>query len=402
MKRNKLLSFFIFALLVIFPSSSFADNQDKVIALDDNVESYLIGDEKSGNIYYEKDADQPHSMASLSKLMTYLLTKEAIDEGKISLDDKVKISEKAAEFNSWEYSALGLKEGQVFTIKELLQGLMVVSGNDCAYQLAVTVDDSEAEFARNMNMKASKLGLSSQVYYNASGVQTEDGKENSSSAKDLFKLSRYIIKKYPEILEYSKVRKIVDPDHDINVASTIPLVGDIPGVDGLKTGTTDDAGACLISTVNMKEIDSKDNFRTIGVVMGADQKSTRNSVMSDLIYYVSRYYDSKSILDKNVAVDSIKTSTVSQGYIDLYPAKDLDIILKDGQNPSVKYNIKDDVKAPIKKGQELGEAIVTYGDEEYKVSLVSHVDLDEASLFSRIIRASQDAANFLLKLVIAR
>lgn len=402
MKRNKLLSFFIFALLVIFPSSSFADNQDKVIALDDNVESYLIGDEKSGNIYYEKDADQSHSMASLSKLMTYLLTKEAIDEGKISLDDKVKISEKAAEFNSWEYSALGLKEGQVFTIKELLQGLMVVSGNDCAYQLAVTVDDSEAEFARNMNMKASKLGLSSQVYYNASGVQTEDGKENSSSAKDLFKLSRYIIKKYPEILEYSKVRKIVDPDHDINVASTIPLVGEIPGVDGLKTGTTDDAGACLISTVNMKEIDSKDNFRTIGVVMGADQKSTRNSVMSDLIYYVSRYYDSKSILDKNVAVDSIKTSTVSQGYIDLYPAKDLDIILKDGQNPSVKYNIKDDVKAPIKKGQELGEAIVTYGDEEYKVSLVSHVDLDEASLFSRIIRASQDAANFLLKLVIAR
>ena len=122
----------------------------------------------------------------------------------------------------------------------------------------------------------------------------------------------------------------------------------------------------------------------------------------DRIYYVSRYYDSKSILDKNVAVDSIKTSTVSQGYIDLYPAKDLDIILKDGQNPSVKYNIKDDVKAPIKKGQELGEAIVTYGDEEYKVNLVSHVDLDEASLFSRIIRASQDAANFLLKLVIAR
>lgn len=341
-------------------------------------------------------------MASLSKLMTYLLTKEAIDEGKISLDDKVTVSKEAAEFNSWEYSALGLKEGQIFTVEELLQGLMVVSGNDCAYQLAVTVDDSEAEFARSMNMKASKLGLDSQVYYNASGVQTEEGQENSSSAKDLFKLSQYIIKKYPEILEYAKVREIVDPKHDIKLASTIPLVGEIPGVDGLKTGTTDDAGACLISTVNMKEIDSKDDFRTIGVIMGADQKDTRNSVMSDLIYYVSRYYDSKSVLDKNVAVDSIKINTASQGYIDIYPAEDVNIILKDGQNPSIKYNIKDDIKAPINKGQELGQAIVTYGDDEYKVALVSNTDLKEASLFSRIIRTGQDAANFLLKLVIAR
>lgn len=402
MKQNKLLSFVIFVILVIFPSTSFAANQNKIIGLDDNVESYLIGDEKTDDIYYEKNVDKPHPMASLSKLMTYLLTKEAIDEGKISLDDKVTVSKEAAEFNSWEYSALGLKEGQVFTVEELLQGLMVVSGNDCAYQLAVTVDDSEAEFARSMNMKASKLGLDSQVYYNASGVQTEEGQENSSSAKDLFKLSQYIIKKYPEILEYAKVREIVDPKHDIKVASTIPLVGEIPGVDGLKTGTTDDAGACLISTVNMKEIDSKDDFRTIGVIMGADQKDTRNSVMSDLIYYVSRYYDSKSVLDKNVAVDSIKINTASQGYIDIYPAEDVNIILKDGQNPSIKYNIKDDIKAPINKGQELGQAIVTYGDDEYKVALVSNTDLKEASLFSRIIRTGQDAANFLLKLVIAR
>lgn len=198
------------------------------------------------------------------------------------------------------------------------------------------------------------------------------------------------------------MREIVDPKHDIKVASTIPLVGEIPGVDGLKTGTTDDAGACLISTVNMKEIDSKDDFRTIGVIMGADQKDTRNSVMSDLIYYVSRYYDSKSVLDKNVAVDSIKINTASQGYIDIYPAEDVNIILKDGQNPSIKYNIKDDIKAPINKGQELGQAIVTYGDDEYKVALVSNTDLKEASLFSRIIRTGQDAANFLLKLVIAR
>ena len=389
-------------LFIMLPKSSFAAKKSQIVGLDDNVESYIIGNERTGDIYYEKNADRTAPMASLSKLMTYLITKEAIDDGKISLDTEVKVSEEAEKFNSWEYSALGLKEGETFTVEELLEGLMVVSGNDCAYQLAVTVDDSEAEFARAMNMRASELGLDSQIYYNASGVQTEDEQENSSSAKDLFSLTQYIIKKYPEILEYSKVHEIVDPRRDIDVESTVPLIGDVPGVDGLKTGTTDDAGACLISTVDMKEIDSNDKFRVIGVVMGADQKDTRNSVMSDLIYYVSRYYDFESVLDKNVAVDSIKTNTANQGYVDIYPSEDINIIVKDGQNPSIKYNIKDDIRAPIKKGEELGEATVTYENKKYSVPLISNVDLKEASLFSRIVRTSQEAANFLLKVIIAR
>ena len=193
MKKNKILSVFLLALIIILPSNSYAANKTRVVGLDENVESYIIGNEKSGEIYYEKNADNSYPMASLSKMMTYLLTKEAIDEGKISLDTKVEISEGAAKFNSWEYSALGVNEGDVFTVEELLEGLIVVSGNDCAYQLALTVDDSEAKFARNMNMKASKLGLDSQVYYNASGVETDQGQENSSSAKDLFKLTQYII-----------------------------------------------------------------------------------------------------------------------------------------------------------------------------------------------------------------
>jgi len=251
-------------------------------------------------------------------------------------------------------------------------------------------------------MKASELGLNSQIYYNASGVDTEDGQENSSSARDLFKLTQHIIEKYPEILEYGSVREIVDPRRNINVESTVPLIGEIDGVDGLKTGTTDQAGACLISTTDMKKLDSKDDFRTIGVVMGADQKDTRNSVMSDLIYYVSRYYNLESVLDQNVAVDSIKTNTATQGYVDVFPSKNVNIIIEDGKKASVKYDLKDKIKAPLKAGEVLGEAYVTYEDEEYKVPLVSKNDLKEASLFAKIIRSSEDAADFLLKVLIAR
>lgn len=402
MKNKKIIPILLSILFFLNPLKVFAANQSKIVGLDDNVKAYIIGNEKTGEIYYEKNSDQSYPMASLSKLMTYLLVKEEIDAGNISLDDQVEVDPEASKFNSWEYSALGLKEGEIFTIRELLEGLMVASGNDCAYQLAITVADSEAEFARNMTMKASELGLKSQIYYNASGVETENGDENSSSASDLLKLAQHIIKKYPEILEYGQIREIVDPRREIDVKSTVPLIGEVDGVDGLKTGTTDKAGACLISTVDMKKLDEKDNFRTIAVVMGADQKDTRNSVMKDLIYYVSRYYDSKNVLDTNVAVKSIKTNTVSQGYVDIFPSKNINIIIKDGKNPTIKYNIKDDVKAPINAGEVLGKATVEYDDKQFDIDLVSKSKYKEASKFSKIFRTSQDFADFLVKLLIAR
>ncbi|WP_073997531.1 D-alanyl-D-alanine carboxypeptidase family protein [Anaerococcus urinomassiliensis] len=402
MRKNKISSIIIVLLIFLFPINALAANQSQVVGLDDNVRAYIIGNAENGDIYYEKNSSTPYPMASLSKLMTYLIVKEKIDEGKLSLNQEVTVDKEAAKFHSWEYSYLGLDEGEVYTIEELLQGLMVVSGNDCAYQLAITVSDSESEFARLMNMKSGELGLDSQVYYNASGVQTESGNQNSSSAKDLYVLSKYIIDKYPEVLEYSKVRKIEDKRRDIDVDSTIPLVGEIPGVDGLKTGSTEEAGYCLVSTVDMKEIDGKDDFRTIAVVLGADQKDTRDKAMSDLIYYVSRYYDKVKVLDTNVAYDSLKVNTAKQGYVDLYPNQNVEMIVKTGESPAVKTKLQENIKAPIKSGQVLGNANVSYEDKEYDVSLISPSNLEEASLFSRIVRSLQDSADFLLKVLIAR
>ena len=402
MRKNKISSIIVVLLILLFPINALAANQSQVVGLDQNVKAYIIGNQENGDIYYEKDSSTSYPIASLSKLMTYLIVKEKIDEGKLSLDQEVTVDEEAAKFHSWEYSYLGLDEGEVYTIEELLQGLMVVSGNDCAYQLAVTVSDSESEFARLMNIKAGELGLDSQVYYNASGVQTESGNQNSSSAKDLYVLSKYIIEKYPEVLEYSKVRKIEDKRRDIDVNSTIPLIGEIPGVDGLKTGSTEEAGYCLVSTVDMKEIDSKDDFRTIAVLLGADQKDTRDKAMSDLIYYVSRYYDKVKVLDTNVAYDSLKVNTAKQGYVELYPNQNVEMIVKTGENPAVKTKLQENIKVPIKSGQVLGNANVSYEDKEYDVSLISKSNLDEASLFARIVKSLQDSADFLLKVLIAR
>lgn len=392
----------VMAAFIFFMPISFAVEQSKVVGLDDNVKAYIIANEESGEVYYEKNADEPRAMASLSKLMTFLVTKEAIDKGEISLETKVKADKEAENLTSWEYSALGVKEGEIYTVDELLRGLIAVSGNDCAYLLANTISVSEAAFAREMNDKAKELDLESQVYYNSSGIETEDGYQNTSSARDLFKLTQYVLKTYPEILEYAAIREIKDSARDIDKKSTIPLMDEIKGVDGLKTGTTDKAGYCLVSTIDMKELDSKDDFRSIGVVMGADQKDTRNKVMSDLIYYVSKYYSSRTVLDTNVAIKSIKDVTVKQGYIDLYPKEDIKMIIKEGENPTIKYNIKDDLIAPITENQDLGEVEISYKDESHTVGLFSKKALDRASLFTRVVRTVEDSCDFLLKTVIAR
>ena len=402
MKYKYKIASLVMAVFIFLMPVSLAAGQNKIVGLDDNVKSYFIANEESGEVYYEKNADEPRAMASLSKLMTFLLTKEAIENGDISLDTKVKADKEAENLTSWEYSALGVKEGEIYTVDELLKGLIAVSGNDCAYLLANTISVSEAAFAREMNEKAKELDLESQVYYNSSGIETEDGYQNTSSARDLFKLSQYILKTYPDILEYTAIREIKDPARDIDKTSTIPLMDEIKGVDGLKTGTTDEAGYCLVTTINMRELDAKDDFRAIGVVMGADQKDTRNMVMSDLIYYVSKYFSTRTVLDKNVPVKSIKDVTVKQGYIDLYPKEDIKMIIKEGENPTIKYNIKDDVKAPINENEDFGEVEVSYNDESHTIGLFSKKALDKASLFTRVIRTVEDSCDFLLKTIIAR
>ena len=402
MKYKYKLASLIMAAFIFFMPISLAAGQNKIVGLDENVKAYIIANEENGEVYYEKNADEPRAMASLSKLMTFLVTMDAIHTGALKLDTKVKADKEAEKLTSWEYSSLGVKEGETYTVDELLKGLIAVSGNDCAYLLANTVSVSEPAFAREMNEKAKELDLKSQVYYNSSGVQTEDGYQNTSSARDLFKLSQYILKTYPEILDYAAIREIKDPGRDIDKKSTIPLMDEIKGVDGLKTGTTDEAGYCLVTTVDMSKLDSNDDFRSIGVVMGADQKDTRNKVMSDLIYYVSKYFSTRVVLDTNEPIKSLKDITVKQGYIDLYPKEDIKMIIKEGENPTIKYNIKDDIKAPIKENEDLGEVEVSYKDESHTVGLFSKKALDRASLFSRVVRTVKDTCDFLLKTIIAR
>ena len=403
MRMNRKLIPAILSLIIFlnFTTFTYAANT-KIVGLDDNVKSYVIGDEESGEIFYEKNSEKSMPMASLSKLMTYLLVREAIDEGKITLDLKVEADKRSEELTGWQYSSLGLIEGRQYTIDQLIKGLIAVSGNDCAYLLAKTVSGDENKFANLMNEKAEELGLTSQKYYNASGIETDDNKQNSSSAKDLFNLSKYVIDTYPDILEVSNLDEVVIPELGINKKSTIPLKDSIETIDGLKTGTTEEAGFCLVSTGKLMAIDPNDDFRVIGVVMGADQKDTRDSVMTDLFYYVSRYYSKKNILDTNKLIENIKSISAKPGYIEIYPKNDLDIISKDDSNVYTNIKLDENLKAPIKQGDVLGSIDVNYNDKFYNIELIAKDDVEKASFISRLTRSIEDSVNFLLKVLIAR
>lgn len=407
-KLNRIFIFLLTILILLTPlTSSLADESlakegDNIVGFDENVDAYFIGEEDSGDVFYQKNADKAYPIASMSKLMTYYLVREAIDNNVLSFDDKIKGTKEAEELTGPGYSYLGIKEDEEYSVKELLKGLIVVSGNDCANLLATKLAGSEKEFANMMNQKANELGFSSQKFYNASGLNTEDDKQNMSSAKDLFELVRIILEKYPDILEYSKIRKIDDDKKDIHQDSTIPLVEEIDGVDGLKTGTTEEAGYCLTTTVDMSKLDKKNEFRTIGIVMGAENKEVRDSVMTDLIYYISRYFDYRKLTDTNKPVKSIRVNSAKEGYVELYPDKDVGFIVKDKTMPSIKYDIDQSIKAPIKKGDKYGKAYISYKDENIEVDLLSKKDQNKASDFTRVKRSIADACDFLLECIIAR
>ena len=202
MKRK--VSIVLLALIMVFTSFSFSHAQG--ISNEENISSFLVANAGTGEIYYSKDEDKVYGVASMSKLMTYLIVREELDEGLYKNTDKVEITQEAARLAIPGYSRMDLVVGEQVSIQDLLDGLIVVSGNDAAVALAINSSGSDSAFAEKMNLKAKELGLTNSQFVNSSGLTEyvdENGKDvvkyNTMSANDLFLLAKEIINKYPEI-----------------------------------------------------------------------------------------------------------------------------------------------------------------------------------------------------------
>ena len=189
-KKTLLSLILIFSICFVGTAKSYA-----IFGIENKTTASLIGDAKSGALFVVENVDEALPVASISKLMTFYLVKEKIAEGKLKLEDKVKISTTAS---AEEGSSLNLKAGEEITIKDLLDGLMIVSGNDSAVALSEAVGETESKFVTMMNEKAKELGLENSTFTNASGL-TKNGQDNKMSTRDNYTLAKTIIEKYPEV-----------------------------------------------------------------------------------------------------------------------------------------------------------------------------------------------------------
>lgn len=374
--RKTLLSLaLIFSICFVGTAKSYA-----IFGIEKKTTASLIGDANSGALFVAENIDEPLPIASISKLMTFFLVKEKIAEGKFKLEDKIKVSVTAS---SVEGSSLDLKAGEEISIKDLLDGLMIVSGNDAAVALAETVGETESKFVTMMNDKASELGLKNATFTNASGL-TKNGQDNKMSTRDIFTLSKTIIEKYPEVLEYAKTTVLEQPSRNFKKESTIPLVGEVEGVDGLKTGHTDEAGYCLVSTMKIKKGESE--FRIISVLMGAKTKADRAQYMKDMLNYAKQNIETRKLIDIEKFTKKVDVKSASNGYVELVPKEDIERVSMKGINYTTEVNVGE-VKLPLKEGDKVGEILIKNSNEVIAtVDLVAKEDYSKAGLLSRTVR----------------
>lgn len=253
------------------------------------VNSVLVGDATTGEVYYRYQSDTSYPIASTSKLMTCLLTMDAISSGQISLDDQVTISEAVQALADSGDGVIPLKAEEQITVQELLLGALLPSSNECALCLAETIAGSEDAFVRMMNQKTQDLGLSQSIFFNSNGLPsyTEDfvpsKRQNSMSAEDMFALVSYLLKVYPQITDITSLEEATLESLDLEVRNTNPLLHNMPEVTGLKTGTTNKAGACLVTSLTAD--DGAMEHDLVVIVLGTEDSIERGRVSGLLARY---------------------------------------------------------------------------------------------------------------------
>ncbi len=253
------------------------------------VNSVLAGDATTGEIYYRYQSDLSYPIASTSKLMTCLLAMDAISSGQLALEEPVTISDTVQALADSDDGVIPLKAGEQITVRELLLGALLPSSNECALCLAEAIAGSEEAFVRLMNQKALELGLSQAVFFNSNGLPSyteaavPSKRQNRMSAEDMFRLAAYLLKVYPQITDITALESATLESLDLEVKNTNPLLYNLPEVTGLKTGTTNKAGACLVTSLTAD--DGSMEHDLVVIVLGTEDSIERGRVSGLLARY---------------------------------------------------------------------------------------------------------------------
>lgn len=385
MNSNRCLKKVTLLLLIAILLTSI--NGFATIDISSDIRAAVVGDAATGEVFYQFNGDETVEIASVTKIMTYLLAREAIAEGKASFDDLVIVSKNAA---TTKGSALGLAEGSEYPLKTLMNAIMIASGNDAAVAIAEHIAGTEEGFIQAMHDKAMQLGITSARFINPSGMPLDDEEtdQNFMSANDLFKLSAYLLNEYPDVTDITIQKEFAMPERNFIRSATNPLLDEMEGVDGLKTGYTDKAGLCLVSTLPYKDQeDSNKDRRIIAVLMGAQNHDDRISKSKELLEYGYYNYFIEKVVNAEELVDEILISNAVEVKVPVTAGEDCYKLLKNGTTLRTVIEYQEKIKAPLDKGTVVGKINVYLNNEIIKeIPVQVSEEVEKAGFFTIIFR----------------
>lgn len=341
-----------------------------------DAKSALLVEPVSGTVLYEKNSEEKFAPASVTKIMTMLLAIEAVDNGSITLSDKIVCSENAKNMGG---STMLLDTGEVRTVEEILKGIAIASGNDAAVAMAEYLGGSVDNFVSIMNKRAKELGMVNTNFKNCNGLPEEG---HYTTAKDISIMSLELLK-HPSILKYtgtymetiSEGRK-----SPIELVNHNKLVRFFNGCDGLKTGYTEEAKYCISATA------VRDGIRMLAVIMGAPTYKVRNRDASMLMNYGFSKYEGKKIFSKDEDVEKIFLGKNTDRYFIAKAKNDLTIVLEKGTTGEPENKItSNSEKDYYKEGEIIGICEVLVGDKKVgEVELYCDRDVEKANFFENI------------------
>jgi D-alanyl-D-alanine carboxypeptidase (penicillin-binding protein 5/6) len=369
---------------LIMPGVHAVESTVKSIDMAPNAGSAVLMDADTGTIILNKKMDEKLPPASITKIMTMLLIMEALEQGKIRMDEKVSTSEYAASMGG---SQIFLQAGEEMTVQEMLKGIAMASGNDASVAMAEKLAGSEENFVQMMNERAQQLGMKNTNFVNCNGLPAAN---HYTSAHDIALMSRELLK-HGDITKFTGIyqdylRK--DSESPFWLVNTNKLVRFYSGADGLKTGYTAEAKFCLSATAK------RGNLRVIAVVMGEPNTKTRNAEVTKLFDYAFSQYTNYSLYK---AGDSLGSFTVGKGQVSAVPftaRQNYSLLMKKGEaSQGLRHEVQwaPHLQAPIQAGQTVGKLVVYKGDAAIsEFPLQSPVDVGKANWWMLLKRTTSN------------
>ena len=369
--------FIIISLLSLFPQKTFSE-------INVEAEYLIVQDYHSGKILFEKNPNVRIYPASMTKIMTSIVTFDLLKKGETSLDEMITISEKAWRMSQSGYSSMFIMLNDQVSVEDLLKGIIIISGNDACVALAEGLSGTEKDFVILMNEKAEEIGLEDTNFNNASGINDVN---NYSTVRDILIMSNYLIKNFPENYHYYAEKDFTwnrtggDP---IKQGNRNPLLYKNIGADGIKTGHLAVAKYSLAASI------FKNNRRFISVGSGFETKNSRSKQSLKLLIWALTNFDTIKIAKSNEKFDSLNVWLGKKEKIEVHTKEDIYKTIPKARKKYLKgiIHYNGPILAPIKKDDIVGKFKVFYKDDlinEY--NLYASEDIKKVNMFSRILKS---------------